>query len=456
MFAYSRGVEKFNIPREYSKQIVLFLGLLGLLFYSTSWKNNFVSDDYNFVGRISFSDCPSYFLKSWGYGNEYRPVLPFTYALDSAIGGESPVAFHITNTVLHLAAALLLGMTACNFGVPFSLSLLASIIFFLNPVVHESVIWISGRPVLLGALFMLLSIWAFSRFHKKPSRALYISSLLFFLLGLLSYEGAASLPFLLFILVWSTRGASRKSMFLLGPYLLLLLAYILFWNILFGGEITRFPVESTVPGALRSFTILLKRAFYGSSHGIPAAFYVLLFINLLLTSKSRKWCIPLFAMIVAGYLPFFIVQGYADRFAYVASIPVAVLLAWMIVHAGRGRWAKMVPVVLSACLVVYYGYSMQGRIGQWRQAGKIAGNITAGIKRLQPDLPRDALVYVNGVPEMYKDAYVFITGLEPAVRRAYDWAPLRVMMNATSTASSADIYRFQYSDGRVREIPSSP
>ncbi len=433
---------------------LFILGILGLLFYSPSWNNYFVSDDYNFLGRIDFSSSLQYFWRSWGYGNEYRPLLPFSYSFDSAISDGSPIGFHITNTVLHLAIAFLAGICAQAFGLSAAVSVLAAVLFFLNPVAHESVLWISGRPVLLGAFFVLLSIWAFANFRKTNSKLLYLASLGSFILALLSYEGASALPFLLAILVLSRPDNDSKSAQLLGPYLFLLVAYIVFWNVFFGGQITRFPVESSIFGAIRSLGGLLKRVFYGSSLAIPLAFYLFLLLNFLRTGNGRRLFVLLLGLMISAYLPFFIVHGYADRFAYLSSVPAAVLLASMIFSLDHRKFRSAVVSVFMAVLIAYYGFSMQKRIVEWREAGEIARQITSGIKHLRPNLPSGAVLRVLGVPEMHKDAYVFITGLEPAIQRLYSCVDLRVSMNEppSSPDGGANAFLFRYKNGVVEEI----
>jgi hypothetical protein len=78
-----------------------------VLFFARSFSNYFVADDFQFLGRVNFSNARAYFAKSWGYGNEYRPLLPYSYALDAHISGENPFGYHLTNTLLHTANGVL-------------------------------------------------------------------------------------------------------------------------------------------------------------------------------------------------------------------------------------------------------------------------------------------------------------------------------------------------------------
>src|SRR4026209_593820 len=83
------------------------LTAFALLFFARSFSNYFVCDDFQFLERVNFSNAGEYLTKSWGYGNEYRPFLPYTYALDAYFSGSNPLGYHITSTLLHTANSLL-------------------------------------------------------------------------------------------------------------------------------------------------------------------------------------------------------------------------------------------------------------------------------------------------------------------------------------------------------------
>src|SRR5215813_7375929 len=72
---------------------VILFSMFALLFFARSFTNYFVSDDYQFLGRISFAGARLYLGQSWGYGNEYRPLLAYSYALDSLLSGTNPIGY---------------------------------------------------------------------------------------------------------------------------------------------------------------------------------------------------------------------------------------------------------------------------------------------------------------------------------------------------------------------------
>jgi len=78
-----RSARELNRP---ATDIILF-STFALLFFARSFTNYFVSDDYQFLGRINFAGARLYLGQSWGYGNEYSPVWAYSYALDALIRG---------------------------------------------------------------------------------------------------------------------------------------------------------------------------------------------------------------------------------------------------------------------------------------------------------------------------------------------------------------------------------
>ena len=160
-FAYSAFPMTVTESQARTFWFPLALTAATLLFFSRSFSSYFVCDDFQFLDRINFNNAGEYLTKSWGYNNEYRPFLPYTYALDAYIGGSSPYGYHITNTLLHVGSALFVAALAGLAGLRRSTAMLASVIFILNPAAHESVLWISGRPVVLSTFLVLACLLLF-------------------------------------------------------------------------------------------------------------------------------------------------------------------------------------------------------------------------------------------------------------------------------------------------------
>jgi dolichyl-phosphate-mannose--protein O-mannosyl transferase len=209
---------------------------VSVLFFARSYSSYFVSDDYEFLGRINLKTAARYFTRSWGYGNEYRPLAAYSYALDGAWSGLSPIGYHFTNTILHTSTALLVGATAVECGFPYFVSWLAGTLFLLNPVTHQSVLWIAGRPVVLSTFFVAIGIWAFVKATKLPCRSAHLLSLSYLALiaALLTYEGATVFPMLALLLeVACLRTRSRQSIQSIAAFFIIVLAYATAWGMFF-------------------------------------------------------------------------------------------------------------------------------------------------------------------------------------------------------------------------------
>ena len=147
------------------------LTVFAMLFFARSFTSYFVADDFFFLNRVDFARVTHYFSQSLGYGNEYRPVVAYAFAINAAVSGMSPLGYHVVNTLIHLLNAGLVGLLALQAGVAKRVSVLASFIFLLNPVAHECVLWVSGRPGLMGSCLVLASSCCFVRAWHTPKAA---------------------------------------------------------------------------------------------------------------------------------------------------------------------------------------------------------------------------------------------------------------------------------------------
>jgi hypothetical protein len=420
------------------------------LFFARSYPNYFVCDDYEFLGRIDLSRARTYFTKSWGYGNEYRPLLVYSYAIDQALSGNNPIGYHLTNTALHTADALLVGLLARLCQVSAAGAFLASVIFLLNPVAHESVIWIAGRPVILSAFFVLTSTCSFLRAMQSRNphvwwAAMYAGSIA----SLLTYEGSVVLPLLVgFLFLRLPKPHPYRCKVHLGILLFVLLAYAGAWNWFFGFHITRFPVESSMWGAAGSLGEGLIRTLHGSLRPMVAPVYVGILAAVLQQPKGRKLAQLSLGWFFVSYLPFFIVRGYADRFAYLSSAGTALVLASGIVTLYHSKF-KALGLLLAIGLPAFYAIGMQHRITMWKEAGSIALRIPREIKALAPDLKPGTTLVVLNVPNTYKHALVYLTGLERAIALQYPGVQfqLRRQLNGQTPETATVV---EYSNGHIR------
>lgn len=198
--------------RYFSGLAIALVTLLAIGVYLNTRSHVFVWDDKFLIAQNPtiqrLQNAPAAFIsdfsppgdpsKKSGY---YRPVTILSYMVDFALWGNNPHGFHRTNVLLHALCSGLVYIFASSLCIHPYTALLSSLLFALHPVHTESVAWISGRTDLLCAMFLLLSLLAFSKSRAgslSKRRILFQgSSLLTFLFALWSKETAIVLPLLL-------------------------------------------------------------------------------------------------------------------------------------------------------------------------------------------------------------------------------------------------------------------
>lgn len=166
----------------------------------------------------------------------YRPLTHLSYAVDYALFGATPRAFHATNVALYTLASLaLLGLAGTYLGRP-GFAVAVALLWALHPVHCEAVDAIAGRSELLALLFGLLSLAAWVR-HLEPTGAgrgaLALSAGCYALSCLSKESGAVLLP-VLAVHAWALkpppRGAGLRGWLAplrdLAPHAVVLVGYL--------------------------------------------------------------------------------------------------------------------------------------------------------------------------------------------------------------------------------------
>jgi len=198
------------------KVALLIIALIGIACYANSLNGDFVWDDHQLVkdnayirnwshvGKIFSENIASGSGKTY---NSYRPLQMITYIVDYSVWGLDVRGYHLTNTLLHIMAALsIYWLTILLFKEQF-VSLLAALFFVMHPMHTEAVTYISGRADPLSLLFMLL---CFVFYIKRIS----ILAILCYAAALLSRENSLILPLLLLLYHYSFREQIRMKEYL--------------------------------------------------------------------------------------------------------------------------------------------------------------------------------------------------------------------------------------------------
>jgi tetratricopeptide (TPR) repeat protein len=139
-----------------------------------------------------------------GATQQYYPLLHTAFWVEHQLWGDAVVGYHLTNILLHAAAACLVVAVVRRLALPGAC--LAGLIFALHPVCVESVAWISEQKNTLSTVFCLGAALVYLRFDqdRRPSR--YFLALGLFVLALLTKTVTATLPAALLVIFWWRRG----------------------------------------------------------------------------------------------------------------------------------------------------------------------------------------------------------------------------------------------------------
>jgi len=319
----------------------------------------------------------------------WMPLNWISFGFDYVIWGMNPLGYHLTNLVLHAAAAAVFYVVARRVlraalsdrppvdGWLRAGALVAALAFALHPLRVESVAWITERRDVLSGLFYLLTIWMYLRYVERGSQRAYWAAVGGFTLALMSKSITASLPAVLLLLDvyplarlggragWLTPSARRVWLEKL-PFVALAgaIAIVAFWALASGSGLT--PLRTLGPGA-RAALSLHALAFYLGKTLWPAHLsplyelmlpvrpletrYVLAALPLAVVTAAalllrRRW-----PALLAAWLAFALTllpvlgvahNGYqlaADRYTYLASLSLALLAGGVVARWGRSALA---------------------------------------------------------------------------------------------------------------------
>lgn len=382
--------------------LALLLGAT-LMAFAPALEAGFVSfdDDQTILLNEDFRGLDARTLE-WAFTTRHmghwQPLAWLSFALDHAQGGLDPRAYHRTNVLLHAANALLVLLLSARILVlarpslaqapwrAWGGALVAAGTFALHPLRVESVAWVTERRDLLAAFFLLLSLLAWlgcvePGSGKLRSRALWFASIALLAVSLLAKAWGMTLWVVLLALDHAllARGMGWRARLLeKTPHIALGLASaaIASWAIRSAPDVTRGLDEwsllqragQAVQGLVWYAARTLDAQGLCAIHELPHAwnpFEPRTFASAALVAALAALAfmlrrrLPLLGLALFTYLvlvspvlglqqagPQFV----ADRYAYLASIPLGLLAAGLLVaRAAPLSWST--SLVLAALLV---------------------------------------------------------------------------------------------------------
>ncbi|MCC7245433.1 MAG: tetratricopeptide repeat protein [Saprospiraceae bacterium] len=132
----------------------------------------------------------------------YAPLTWMGYALAYAVGGKSPVPFHLLSLAVHCFNVYLVYRFMQRMQLSSGMALAISLIFAIHPIQVESVSWIAGFSTPLFSMFYLLALLRYVDYTDNPQTGLkdYGLALILFVLASLAKSAAVTLPIALLVI----------------------------------------------------------------------------------------------------------------------------------------------------------------------------------------------------------------------------------------------------------------
>jgi protein O-mannosyl-transferase len=291
----------------------------------------------------------------------WHPLTWISHMLDCQLFGLKAGDHHLMNVVFHIINTLLLFLWLNTLTGALWRSAMVAALFAWHPLHVESVAWAAERKDVLSAFFFLLTLIVYSAYAKRKTIASYLLALLFFACGLMSKPMVVTLPFVLLLIDFWPLKRIKADEINFANCRRLLLEKIPFFALAVAGSIITFFAQKgalwssgnltfgfRAANALISYLRYISKTFwpkdlaliYPYPHHWPLSFVIIASLLLVVWSALfvfragrnpylfTGWfwflgmLVPAIGFVQAG------VQSMADRYMYLPSIGLFILVVW--------------------------------------------------------------------------------------------------------------------------------
>lgn len=335
----------------------------------------------------------------WAFSTTYfglwNPLVWLSFMVDYELHGLNARGYHLTNLILHFLSVLLLMWLLNRMTKALWPSAFAAALFALHPMHVESVAWLAERKNVLSAFFWMLSLCLYVYYTEKPAVKRYLTVLFAFILALMSKPMVVTLPFVMILLdYWPLRRLEPQKgiMDMIGrqlkektPFFILSTVFIILTlNIPHERDLRQLPMGLSLANAsVSAITYPAKTlwpqnmaVFYPFPDAMPlgqisVAVFLLIMITaaVILTRKRFPFLFVGWFWYVITIIPVLgIIHiadfAMADRYYYLPSIGIGIMMAWGIPQLLPNREIRG-KILFPAAIVFLAVISLI----TWRQCG---------------------------------------------------------------------------------------
>ena len=351
----------------------------------------------------------------------YQPLAMISLMFDYVLGGRENnlIPFHRTSLILHAAnTALIIVLLYLLFG-QIWVAAGVGLLFGVHPMTVEPIPWVGERKTLLAAFFSLWSLIFYVRYAQKSQKIYCLASFVTYLLALMSKPTSTPLPLVMLLMdYWPLRRLNRRAIFEKLPFFVIggvsavitvisqgsaggaampnrfgpeRIPLILTHNIIF------YLYKIIWPVRLSSHYPVLEPLNLSQPMVLAGVVGTCLLILLLVLSLRRTraaltgWLIFFVAILpTMGVIGFTVVIA-ADKFAYLPSIGLLMILTSFLGWLCGGKSARRCAVVMTAVLVLGAAESVATRryLSYWQDS--------VGLYEYMAGLSPDSIEVQNGL-----------------------------------------------------------
>lgn len=492
--------------------IMLYLFVGGLLIFASGLNNYFVGDDFTWLRWAadcklltgSSSHCLSpvatilrYFTDSAGFF--YRPGTKAYFYLMYPFFELFPAPYHLVSLLLHITASILVFFIGRKLLKSNAFGFVAAFLFLVLSTHGEAIYWASVTGHLVASCLLLFALLCYMYWRDGKHWILAVFAWLAILVATFFHEFGIVGPLLLIAYdIYQDPRALIKKWQQKWYYLVFFIPDVIYaimrisaHSVMFQGDysynLAKLPfnvVGNTVgylmlsligPQSLSWYeslrTSLAHNLIFASGLGLLLlAVIVGLIVALRRVASKKTLAMVLFvvAFFIIALLPFLGLGNITTRYAYLPSVGVVFLLAYLLQRfVGRvpgNVWVKTAIVVV---LVGFFGYfqlqTLEKVDSDWQHAGEITNSTVVSINyayvQQESNLPKNPVFTFVNVPIKYGEAWVFPVGLPDALWFSFQNVPLQVKETTSEqdainqAKKSHNIHVFKYMpDGSLAEV----
>src|SRR5579871_46150 len=411
VFASEHG---HGVARRQTLTVALALGLATLALYIPSLRHGFINYDDNYyvtanahvLRGLSWSNLV-WALRTIDYGN-WHPLSWLAHMAEVQLFGLNPAGFHFASMLVHaLNVALAFWLLCAATGLPWRSAAVAAL-FAVHPLNVEAVAWVAEFKSLLCTTFLLLTLWAYREYARKPGLGRYLGVAALFALGLMAKPMLVTLPVLLLCLdYWPLQrlpipgrggpgflAAFAKLVAEKIPLLLLsagstVITIFAQRDIGAVGNSLELPLRLRLNNAIYSYLAYIGKGiwparlavFYPHPEGSLAFWKVALAAAVLVAVSMCVWRYRQRRYLMAGWIWYLVAllpvigivqagrQAMADRYAYIPFLGLFVMAVWLVAEAApRLHLGRKPLMVVTVFIVGGYSWAAHRQLAYWHDS----------------------------------------------------------------------------------------